>query len=522
LNEAGPGRAQLAWLGLTATVSGALVMVVEIMGARVIGPFFGMTIHVWTALISVTLIALSLGYAIGGALADRRPSADVLFGLLFFAGIASLSVPLLRAPVVERAAAHGLRLGAFLSALALFGPLLLLLGCVTPYVVRLAARGMERLGRTVGAFYALSTLGSVAGSLLTGYWLIERFGVRGVFLLAGATLIALSAAYFALFRRVFVALALLALPAFVPPDLRAGAELGRASDVTRLERREGLYGTLQVLEYRYGTRRVRSLVLDGLTQSGMDVDERLSVYEYTYHMQFLPRSMRPEGRTALAIGLGAGLIPGWYAARGVRTDVVEINPEVARLARDYFGFRTDGSVYLADARRFLAEPGPRYDYILMDAFGGDSVPSHLLSLECLRLLGARLERDGVLALNLIGGVGEDSLATAAVVRTLEEVFPTVELYPAFDAEPGGSFGNVIVIARHGSPLAFNPRLVRRERVHAHARGAVERFLGRRWPRPRWETAPVLTDDRNPLDVLDLWAKEGLRRRVLRAMRETLL
>jgi spermidine synthase len=521
LSEAGPTRAQLAWLGLTATVCGALVMVVEIMGARVIGPFFGMTIHVWTALISVTLIALSLGYALGGALADRRPSADVLFGLLFFAGIASLSVPLLRAPVVERAAALGLRLGAFLSALVLFGPLLLLLGCVTPYVVRLAARGMERLGRTVGAFYALSTLGSVAGSVLTGYWLIERFGVRGVFLLAGATLIALSAAYFALFRRVFVALALLALPAFVPDEPRAIA--GMPGDVVRLERREGLYGTLQVLERRSGTRRVRELVLDGLTQSGMDVDERLSVYEYTYHMQFLPRSMRPEGKTALAIGLGAGLLPRWYAAHGVRTDVVEINPQVLRIAQEHFGYQASGSVHVADARRFLAEAGPRYDYILMDAFGGDTVPAHLLSLECARMLGARLEKEGILAVNLIGGVGEDSLATAAVVRTLEEVFPTVELYPAFDAAPARSFGNVIVIARHGPPLAFDPARVKGEPIHAYARGAVERFLGRPWPRPRWEAAPVLTDDRNPLDVLDLWAKEGLRRRVLRAVsRETLL
>jgi hypothetical protein len=159
----------------------------------------------------------------------------------------------------------------------------------------------------------------------------------------------------------------------------------------------------------------------------------------------------------------------------------------------------------------------------MDAFGGDTVPAHLLSLECARMLGARLEQEGILAVNLIGGVGEDSLATGAVVRTLEEVFPTVELYPAFDAAPARSFGNVIVIARHGPPLAFDPARVKDEPVHAYARGAVERFLGRRWPRPRWETAPVLTDDRNPLDVLDLWAKEGLRRRILRAVsREVLL
>jgi spermidine synthase len=243
----------------------------------------------------------------------------------------------------------------------------------------------------------------------------------------------------------------------------------------------------------------------------------MSVFGYSYFLESLPRGLHPDGRDCLVVGLGAGVVPAWYSRAGVRTDVVEINPEVARIAREHFGFRTNGTVHLADARRFLAEPGPRYDYILVDAFGGDTVPAHLLSLECARLLGARLEPEGVLALNLIGGVGEDSLATAAVVRTLEQVFPTVLLYPAFEPEAEGSFGNVIVIARHGPALAFDPARISGEPVHAHARGALQRFLGQRWPRPRWAGAPVLTDDRNPLDMLDLWAKEGLRRRILRAV-----
>jgi hypothetical protein len=130
----------LGFLGITALLCGAVVMVVEVVGARIISPFFGVSLFVWTSLIAVTLLSLSLGYVLGGILADRKPHARVMYLLIFVAGLAVMAIPLLKGFVLVRSMGVGLRAGSLLSATVLFAPSLLLLGCVSPYLVRLSAR----------------------------------------------------------------------------------------------------------------------------------------------------------------------------------------------------------------------------------------------------------------------------------------------------------------------------------------------------------------------------------------------
>ncbi len=150
-----PTRAFLGFLLLTAVLCGGLVMVIEVLGSRVIGPFFGVSLFVWTSLISVALIALALGYAVGGWLADRRDRPGWLYAIIALAGVATLLVPLARGAVLDLTVPLGLRTGSFTATLLLFGPALWLLGMVSPYLVKLARRESASLGFTVGGFYAL-------------------------------------------------------------------------------------------------------------------------------------------------------------------------------------------------------------------------------------------------------------------------------------------------------------------------------------------------------------------------------
>jgi spermidine synthase len=507
----------VAYLAFTAAVSGALVMIIEVVGSRVIGPFFGVSLFVWTSLITVTLVSLGIGYAAGGLLADRKANPDVLYGLLAVAGAAVLLVPFLKAPVLRSTLPLGLRSGALLGSLLLFGPGLFLLGCVPPFVIKVAATELRRIGRTVGLFSALSTLGSFIGTLATGYLLIGHLAVSRIFLMVGACLLALAAVYFVVFRRAPLALGLLLLPIVgVRPEGLTSKVMANGTRVTEVARHEGFYGTVQVLEYSYGTARTRELVLDGLVQGGVDVASGLSIYEYAYFLEQLPYGMNSDGDSCLVVGLGAGLVPTWYGARGVRTDVVDINPDVARVARDHFGFRPTGEVVLADARFFLAQPGRRYDYVILDVFSGDTTPSHLLSREALGLVRSRLEDGGLLAVNLAGTFGSRSFMTASVVRTFEEVFPSVGVYPLFQPDDPDAFGNVVLVARNGPALAFDPSKVSGFPVHAMARPVVERFLGRPYRLAPGTRAMVLTDDLNPIDVADNWLKEKVRAEILRA------
>ncbi len=502
------------YLLLTAGLSGAAVMVLEVVGSRVVGPLFGVSLFVWTALISVTLVALALGYAAGGHLADRRPSPDTLYGVLLLAGIAVLATTPLRSALLRACVPLGLRLGSLAAAAALFGPALFLLGCVSPLVVKLAARDLAHVGRTVGLLYALSTAGSFVGTVATGFYLIGQVGTGRVLQLVGGVLVACAVVYLVAFRRrvaALLALPLLLLPAERPLVVKV---MANGTQVTELARREGHYGRVQVLEYSYGPTRTRELVIDGLVQGGVDVASGLPVYEFAYFLELLPWALRPGGRECLVIGAGAGLVPRWYEQHGVRTDVVDINPDVLQAAREHFGYSPAGAVHLGDARQVLAQPGRRYDYVILDVFTGDTTPGHLLSVEALRLVAGRLAPGGVLALNVAGSLRRETLITASVVRTLEQVFETVEVFPNFDPDEGEGWGNLTLVAYSGPPRPFDPAKVAAFPVHPLARQGVDRSLGRRFRFPAGTPALVLTDDFNPLDVGDLWLKERIRRGIL--------
>ncbi len=514
-----PGsRGYQAFLVATALLSGALVMMVEVLGSRVIGPFFGVSLFVWTALIAVTLLALAAGYAVGGVLADRRGSPDVLYGIIMASGLLVAAIPLVKVPVLRACGALGLRAGALASAALLFGPSLFCLGCVSPYLARLATRELRSLGRTVGLLYALSTAGSFAGTVLAGFVLIERFGVAATLTALGAVLLALGLSWFLLFRRRWAAL-LAALPLLPALALGGGGPatvsktLANGSRATRVLDRDTFYGNLKVIDYDLGPLRTRALLIDGQIQGGVDLADGRSPYAYPYFLQYLPTALVPDGARCLVIGLGAGVIPRWYEARGVRTDVVDINPAVLELARSHFGYRPAGRVVLSDARSFLRESPERYDYLVLDVFNGDTTPGHLLSREAFALMRARLTPDGVLAMNFIGALrGPEAYVTASVARTLAEVFPSVELYPAFGPEE--PTGNIAVIARRGgAPPDLSG--VRLAEVHPLARPGVLPHLGRRFAFPAGTPAVVLTDDFNPLDALELAVKERERRDLLR-------
>jgi len=514
MSETAPQRTFLAFLLLTAVVCGALIMVIQVLGSRVIGPFFGVSLYVWTSLISVTMIALAVGYAVGGWLADRRDSPRWLYTIVASAGIATLLVPWLRGAVLELSIPLGLRAGSFVATLLLFGPSLMLLGMVSPYLVKLASRQTRGLGMTVGGFYAVSTLGSVIGTVLTGFVLIATLGVTQIFQLTGLLLIALAAAWFVLFARrpAALALLLLALPGWFVARPSVDTVQANGTRLTEVTTVDSHYGRLSVVDYRFGEKQTRELIIDGLVQGGVDVASGQSVYEYPYFLEFLPVAYHPAGRTALVIGLGAGVVPRWYSARGVRTDVVDIDPEVVALARKHFGFTIEGTVYVEDARAFLAGTRQRYDYLIADVFNGDVTPGHLLSREAVALLAARITDDGIVAMNLIGSLGADSYMTASVVRTLGTAFEQVEIHPTFDPSRGNGEGNLVILAYQGTAREVQPAAL--TAIHPLAFDNVVAHLGQRFRFPEGTPALVLSDDFNPIDVYDASLRERVRRSIL--------
>lgn len=503
-----------AYLGLTALLSGALVMVIEMMGSRVVGPVFGIGIFVWTALISVTLVALAAGYAIGGLLADRRTDGDLLYGLLASAGLLCLLVPLLKLPVLEVSAGLGVRVGPLLATTVLFGPVLVLLGCVTPFVARLALDHVGSAGRTVGSLYALSTIGSVAGTLATGFVLIAHIGVNDIFRLASGGLIAMAVGWFVTGGRPWTLVLLLA-PTFAavadPPGL---TRMDDGTEARVIDARTGFYGDVRVIEYSHGTRRLRELTIDGLVQGGIDPANGRSVYEYPYVIDHLLQGAVPAARSALVIGLGPGVLPARLAARGVTTAVVDIDPVVVDMARRHFAFPPTLPVHVADARAHLAGDDRAYDLVVLDVFNGDATPAHLMSHEALALVAARLAPGGAMAANVVGRLRGDTEMTRALLGTMAAHFDTVKLYPLFDPDRGDGDGNLVVVAYRGPDRGDPGPLRDPATVHPMAANGVGLALARGRSSGPLDDALVLRDDYNPVDVRDAELRETVRRDVL--------
>jgi len=504
----------IAYLIITAALCGALVMVVEVLGSRVIGPFFGVSLFVWTSLITVTMVALASGYAIGGHWSDRRSSPDWLYGIIMVSGILEILIPTLKGPILQMSLPLGLRWGSLTSAFLLFGPSLFLLGCVSPYVVKIAAREMHNIGKTVGSFYAISTVGSVIGTLLTGFVLIAYLGVNQIFLLTGALLIAMGIGYFVFFRRKWSPILAVVFPLLLlPHETHVSKVMPDGTRVERINNRDSFYGNLKVVDYSYQSLHYRELLIDGLVQGGIDISTGQSIYEYSYLLQFLPYALNPDGRNCLVIGLGAGLVPGWYKAQGVDTEVVDIDPAVLEISRSYFGFNPAIPVHIEDARYFLINTKQNYDFIVLDVFNGDTTPGHLLSVEAMRLAKKRLSPDGVLAINLIGSIKHNTLMTASAIKTLQSVFDQVAIYTTFSASGDGT-GNLEIMAYDGAQREPLLDRIANLNVHPEIESSVRLSMLQPISLPANTDAMILSDNYNPMDFYDLWLKEKIRRIIL--------
>jgi len=476
-------------LPVSVFVSGAVVMVLEVLGTRLIAPVYGTSLHVWSAIIAVTLLSLSLGYWLGGLIADRFPRPSGYFLVFELAAILIVLLPLLREPVLTLTQPLGLRAGSLVSAILFLGVPLTLLGTISPYAVRLAAHLITDLGRTTGRLYALSTAGSLLGTLLAGFYLIPSFRLRSVFLGSALVLCLPAVVYQSVAARRHLAGAGLLLLAV----LLVGSRPLRASDSIR-HLAETHFGQLKVVDEGGG----RSLLVNGTIQTQTIANSNVPITAYTAVMSELAWRVRPDGRRALLIGLGGGVLPPLFASFGATMHSVEIDDDMVDVARRYFAFDPRRHpVTVGDGRQFLAATDETFDYIVLDAFAGEVVPIHLLTEEMVALIDRRLAKHGIVVLNYLGyREGERAKPLRSVVRTLETRFAHVEVRPSF---PPGDYGNNIVIASH-DPI----------RLHGGPRPfAVPPWIEEQVAiRPALDVSGpgiVLTDDYNPLD---LWAVEA--------------
>lgn len=481
------------YIYLVVTVSGASVLAIEILGTRILGPFYGVSLFLWSALITVTLAALSLGYAVGGRWADRGPRPSRLSVLLLLAGIWILAIPVLKRPVLLLAEPLSLQFAVLVAAAVLFFPPLALLGMISPYAVRLKASGIDVVGRTAGNLYAVSTIASVAAALLTGFILIPNVGVSR--LVVGIGLLLVGTALAGLIGRKNAAIQLFLLLATTGAIAAAGVYVPRQG----VDRDSGIrfveqsrYSELRVVDMNG----MRFLLIDGTPHTIVNLETGQTMMEYVNVVDIAKEYFDTPGRMLL-VGLGGGSVVEHFARDGWQIDVVEIDPVVTRAAFEQFGLdRNAAAFHSGDGRAFLNRCETAYDLIVLDAFGSCSIPFQMVTREAFALAASRLRDDGIMTVN-VAAPGWHDVIVRSLAATIGTSFEHLLALPI--AEPPNTLGNIVLIASNRPlalpadrepPVPFDRNTPGYDRFHAWE----NRF------EPDTGDALVLSDERNPIDV----------------------
>ena len=494
-------------------VAGAVIMAMEIVGSRILAPYFGNSIFVWGSLITVFLFALSLGYFLGGMAADRWPSPRCIAAVGITGGLLILLIPFTADALCAAVVANkfGPRVGPLLCCALLFLPPCLVLAMTSPIAIRIEGTDLERLGNTAGSLYALSTLGSIIGTIGTAFFLIPAMGVRNIVITAGCLSI-FSGTVMLPGRSGLV------LPVTVALGLAAAGyglaclPLGQA-DSAELYATQSHYHNISVQD----ADGKRSLRFDRFVESGIELTPPYNTTCMYTNMLHLALIFSPDPERILFVGGGGGVAPRRFRRDlpSAWIDVVEIDPAVIDVAREYFFFHEDARMktYATDGRLFIRTASAAYNIMVLDAYTiNGQVPFHLMTQQFLQQARARLTEEGVVIMNLISGLyGPQGKLYRAMLATFGQVFPQVYVFPR-DYQ---SFKNtevvrniMIVGTRRESRLTHEDVMQTAHRLVASQKVTVPGFVEYAEnllpvEMTREDDLPALTDDHAPVELLQV-------------------
>jgi len=500
-------------LYLAVFVSGMVTLAIELSASRLLGSVFGTSNLVWANVIGLMLLYLTIGYFIGGRWADRSPYTSTFYQIMIWGAFLSALIPLVARPVLRVAAESvvgaeaALAFGSFISVLVLFSIPVTLLGCVSPFAIRLAIDNPQDAGRISGQIYAISTLGSLVGTFLPTLLLIPSLGTFRTFILFSGILY--TVAMFGLFLHhglpivlrwawMPVVIGLLSVWALNGP-LRSPVE-----DATLLYDDESAYNYIQVQEDPEGYRYL--YLNEGL---GIHSVWHPTIYDYDGTWDFFltapyfnnPPYQMADVQNLLVIGLAAGTIPRQHlhVYDALPIDGVEIDGEIIEVGAKYFGMNETEmptlDTHAEDGRYILNQLDERYSVIGVDAYRPPYIPWHLTTVEFFQEVRDHLLPNGVVAIN-VGRTTDDRRLVDALTRTLLEVFPDV-----YAMDVPRSFNTILVATvqpTSAANLATNIQLIPSDAPDLLRQTLV---MGAESLVPTNLSTTVFTDDRAPLETM---------------------
>ena len=468
-------------------LEGGAVMACELVGAKMLAPYFGTSLYVWAAALGLTLGGLMSGYFWGGIISKKRPNQpEVLYVIMMMAACFLCLMPLSSAWIMPLVIQLPLQWGALLSLLVFMFPPLVFMGMVSPMIIHLLTQKAEAAGNRAGNVYAISTLGGIIATFLMGFEFIPAYGISWPIILTGF-LLGLFPLISLIKRQKILGFALLSLLLLLGLLSRPKDEVLQGQKT--IFHSEGIMGQLKVIDLPLsdGNRMGRGLVVNNTLQTVIDPkDPTFTYWPYTDYVPYMA-SVYPAGKQALLLGLGGGTLFRRLEALGFELEAVEIDQRIRDLSIEYFQVNPEANIIVDDARHYIRVAPHLYDLIVYDVFKGESAPEHVITVQSMQETRALLKPQALLMLNFYGYIkGELGRLSRSVIKTLKYSGWNCELY----ATPGqADHRNIIVAAwpdTASNPLEWLETYNSRHKVDLQIRPI---------PMPDLEDAIILRDEK---------------------------
>ena len=433
-------------------IEGAVVMVAELCGAKLLAPIFGSSLYVWASVMGITLGALALGYFYGGWLSDKtKNSQKKLAQILVLAALFVLLMPLLSYYVIPRISYLPFLPGVVISTLALLFLPVFFLGATSPLFILIQTTATTSAGKASGTVYAISTAGGILSTFLCGFYLIPALGLNVCLISFGLLLFVVTIVVF----RAFKPLQLFILAGCIYLNLQFSLKKSTVDFKT-----DSILGHLEVKTIPIkNLDSVRLLTINNIVQTEMNITTKQSVSEYVSLIDTLlnrSASLSPalsvaevgveasNQKQALVLGLGGGLAANLIVGKNYGVDGVEFDNRIIDVAKNYFYLEKNVNAVCADARYYLNHCTKKYDIVLVDIFKAEEQPSHVLTLQSLEQLKNNLTKNALVLINWHGYVsGNKGLGTSILYNTLTKAGFNVQLNSMSKDE---NYRNIIFVA----------------------------------------------------------------------------
>lgn len=476
-------------------LSGFNVMALELVGSRILAPYLGTSIFVWTSLIGVILASLSVGYWLGGIAADKNPTykklASVLYSAGLFIGITVVFNTAVLLPVMI--VGIGTRLSSVLAAILLFAPAAMFFGMVSPIAAKIKLVNLNNLGKDVGGLYALSTMGSILGTFAGGFYLISFFGSE--LALAFVSFLTVLTAFIAnpelktIFKK-SVPAAFILFGAFWIVTTKA--------DTPKFKDVDTAYKRLWIIDSADSAAgRPMRYMLDSpkTAQSEMFLDDSAALAAAYTRYYDLYKFFAEKSDNVLMLGGGAFSYPKHFIAttQTGQMDVVEIDPGLTKIAEKYFYLKPDTRMNIIneDARVYLNTTEKKYDAMFIDVFTSAlSIPFHMITKEAVEKEYEHLRDGGAAIVNIIAVIeGAGGKYFRAALATYKSVFPQVYVFPIKAPSNGTAMQNIILVAlKSPAPHAL-----------ISDDSEMQSYLSHLWTKEIPQDAGIFTDDFAPVE-----------------------